>query len=80
MTKPRKPRPLKKYPDYTDFNLEEINYGLHQYGFGPYRMDFGSGRTTHWWIDWPESTPNEKEAYRKFLAENGFESKEATDE
>ena len=49
-------------------------------GFGAYRIEKPSLRFIEGWLDWPESTTEEKIRFKKWLSVNGFEDEELSDE
>jgi hypothetical protein len=53
---------------WNDYPIEEIIYGLHKYGIGPYRFDPKTGLNTgEYWQDVEQCTEEEKERYKKYL-------------
>jgi hypothetical protein len=59
---------LKKYPNYSDFSIDEIGYGLAHGSIGVYTYD---GK--YFWPDLDGVMPDELEKWREKIKSQGFE-------
>lgn len=61
-----------KHKNWTEYPIEEIGYGSHEFGFGCYRIDKEYNKID-FWLDWSCCSDEEKIKYNKWLFSNGFE-------